>query len=246
MKVSIITASFNNVDTITDTVNTVASQTHSDIEHLIIDGGSTDGTVEVVDALCRKVQILSEPDRGIYDALNKGIARATGDVIGFLAADDFFSAPDVLARVVGQFTPDVDGVYGNQVFVSQTDSERVLRYWRSGPVGRLKLGWMPPHQTLYLRREVYERLGLFDSDWKVSADYDFILRAFLSPGFRAVYADIDILTMRLGGTSTQTSSMLTKWREDLAAIRRNKLGGWPTLVAKNVRKVGQLRSRPNR
>uniref|UniRef100_UPI0035668849 glycosyltransferase family 2 protein n=1 Tax=Thioalkalivibrio sp. TaxID=2093813 RepID=UPI0035668849 len=160
MKISIVTATFNSADTVAGCLASVAAQTYADREHIAIDGVSTDGTVEILQTHRRQLATLvSEPDGGIYDALNKGIARATGEVVGFLHADDFYAHEDVLARIAQAFeNPNVHAVYGDLVYVLKSDTTRVLRHWRSGPYdpARLVHGWMPPHPTLYVRRELYQ------------------------------------------------------------------------------------------
>jgi glycosyltransferase len=180
MKISVITAVYNSRATVAAAHASVLAQTHCDVELVVIDGGSTDGTLEVLRGYADRIAVLvSEPDRGIYDALNKGIARASGEVVGFLHADDVFAGPDVLSRVATAFAdPAVCAAYGNLQYVRKDDPGRVVRHWGSSPFTRRKLawGWMPPHPTLYVRREWYARIGGFDTRYRISADYDCILR----------------------------------------------------------------------
>ena len=150
------------------------------MEHIVIDGGSTDGSLPILQAHgAQLAALVSEPDKGIYDALNKGIRRATGDVVGFLHADDLYETPESLAQVAAAFDdPAVDAVYGDLVYVRNDDPSQVVRYWRAGQFvpGCLERGWMPPHPTFYVRRSVYERLGLFETKFRIAADYESILR----------------------------------------------------------------------
>lgn len=180
MKISVITATYNCVNTIDDCLASVQGQSHPDVEHIVVDGASTDGTIAVVESRhdCRG-SLVSEPDNGIYDALNKGIARARGDVVGFLHADDLYADTGVLARIAAAFAdPAVEAVYGDLVYVRKEDTGKVVRYWRSRPFFRRQLawGWMPPHPTFYVRRELYQRFGAFDTTYRIAADYDCMLR----------------------------------------------------------------------
>jgi glycosyltransferase involved in cell wall biosynthesis len=245
VKISVITATFNCAGTVGDALASVAAQRYRSVEHVVIDGASTDGTWETIRAhgLDRLVAI-SEPDLGIYDALNKGIARSSGDVIGFLHADDVFAGPDVLSWVAEAFAdPAVDAVYGDLQYVRSDDTQRVVRHWRSEPFAPALLarGWMPPHPTLYLRRAVYERLGGYDAAFRIAADYEFILRLFSTPGLRAVHIPRVMVRMRVGGLSNRSlRHIVRKSAEDWRALRRHRIGGVATLVWKNVSKVGQF------
>jgi glycosyltransferase len=223
----------------------VKTQRYQSVEHVIVDGASTDGTWEVVQAhdSPRKLAV-SEPDQGIYDALNKGIARSSGEVIGFLHADDVFADAEVLERVVEAFSdPAVEVVYGDLQYVHRNDVSRVIRHWRSAPFTPTKLarGWMPPHPTLYVRSSVYERLGGFDTSYRIAADYDFIVRLFTQPGLRAVYLPHVLVKMRMGGASNRSlANVIQKSREDLRALRRHRVGGIGALAWKNLSKLAQF------
>lgn len=220
-------------------------QTWPNVEHVVIDGGSVDGTLQVLQA-CLNVQAIcvSEPDQGIYDALNKGLARATGDVIGLMHSDDFFSDDQVLARVAAVFAdPAVDAVYGDLDYVAKADPSRIIRRWRSGEYSprKLALGWMPPHPTLFLRRGVIERWGGYDTSFRIAADYDAILRYFGKGQIRATYIPHVLVKMRLGGESNRSLAKIwVKSREDYAALRGNGVGGFWALVWKNLSKLGQF------
>lgn len=246
MKISIITVCFNSAATIADTLRTVDAQTWPDIEHWIIDGGSSDDTLRIV---CEHRQpwrhVLSEADRGIYDAMNKGIARATGDYIGFLNADDMFASDHAVAAVARRAADGADVVYGDLVYVSATDTLRVIRHWRSGSFehARLHHGWMPPHPTVYIRQAVLQQVGGFDTSLKVAADYDLMVRCLVRKQATAVHVPEVLVRMRIGGLSNRSlASILRKSSEDLVVIRRHQLGGWLTLASKNLRKLPQFMS----
>lgn len=245
MLISIVTAVYNRSATIGQAIASVRTQTHPPVEHVIQDGGSTDGTLEAISAAGHPgLHLVSEPDDGIYDAINRGIARATGEVIGLVHSDDFLAAPDILSRVADAFgDPAVDAVYGNLDYISASDEKRIVRRWRSEPFDPrlLARGWMPPHPTLFLRREVFDRHGVYDTSFSISADYDAILRWFGSPGFRAVHIPEVFVKMRLGGESNRSLGRIArKSAEDLRALHLNGVGGLPTLAMKNLRKIGQF------
>jgi glycosyltransferase involved in cell wall biosynthesis len=245
MKISIITATFACAETVGDCLASVAGQSYAKREHIAIDGASLDGTLAVLQAhRAGLAALVSEPDGGIYDALNKGIARATGDVVGFLHADDLYADPDVLARVAAAFAdPAVEAVYGDLLYVGKEDTDRVIRHWRSGEYrrGRLGWGWMPPHPTLYLRRELYERLGVFDTRYRIAADYDLMLRVLSGMTGRVVYLPQVLVRMRVGGASNRSvRHVLRKSWEDYRALRENRIGGVRALVWKNLSKIPQF------
>jgi glycosyltransferase involved in cell wall biosynthesis len=245
MKISVITAVFNRVGTIAHAMESVSAQTFSNAEYIVIDGASTDGTLDIIRSQqTDKMKVFSEKDAGIYDALNKGISRSTGDVIGFMHSDDFFADEQVLARVAAAFSDkNVDAVYGDLDYVAHNDVKRVIRRWRSGIYHQSKLawGWMPPHPTLYLRRRVFERWGVFDTQYRIAADYDAILRYFSQGKIHAVYVPHVFVKMRLGGESNQSLSKIwLKMREDYRALCRNQVGGFISLVCKNFRKINQF------
>lgn len=245
MHISIITAVYNRRSTLGEALDSLHGQSHGAVEHVVVDGGSTDGTLELLRERARPgAVILSEPDDGIYDALNKGLARATGEVVGLLHSDDMFAGPDILARVAEAFSDeDVLAVYGDLHYVAREDPARVVRYWRSGEFhpGRLRYGWMPPHPALFVRRAVIERHGGYDTSFRIAGDYDAILRYFSSEGFRARYIPEVLVKMRVGGESNRSlGRILRKSHEDWRAIRKNGVGGPHTLACKNFRKIGQF------
>jgi glycosyltransferase len=249
MKFSIVTVSYNSAATIADTLRSVCSQTHADIEHLIIDGGSTDDTLAVVRREGAHVaRLVSEPDRGIYDAMNKGLALATGELVGFLNADDMLASPDTIAALAAAAAgANADVLYGDLLYVHKDRPGEVVRYWRSGgfAASRLRYGWMPPHPTLYVRRSVQQALGGFDLRLRIAADYDFMLRCLSAPALRIGYLPRVLVHMRTGGASNRSLRALRdKSREDLFALRKNQVGGWFSLLCKNARKLPQYFSRP--
>lgn len=248
MKISIITVAYNSGATIADTLRSVAAQSHPDIEHIVIDGRSKDDTLAIVRAHgARVAKLVSEPDDGIYDAMNKGLALASGDFVGFLNADDMLATPGVAASIVAAAAPDIGAVCGDLVYVRKDTSNAVVRYWRCGSFSQssLRFGWMPPHPTLYVRRSLLADLGGFDTRLRIAADYDFILRCLSRPGMRVAYVPKVLVKMRLGGASNRSlKAMLRKSREDLVALRQNKVGGLFALLCKNARKLPQFFSAP--
>jgi glycosyltransferase involved in cell wall biosynthesis len=243
LKISVITATYNAQASVAEALESVLSQSHPDVELIVIDGASKDFTMRVLERYTIN-QLVSEPDNGIYDALNKGIKRATGDVVGFLHADDLFASTDVLANVAKVFeNPDVDAVYGNLEYVSKENTKCVVRVWESGDFSlkNLKRGWMPPHPTLYLRRAWYERLGAFDTQYRIAADYDFMLRFLSQPTINIVYIPDVLVKMRVGGASNKSlKNLLRKSREDYAILRKNGIGGVGALIWKNLSKIPQF------
>ena len=247
MKISVITAVRNGRATLADALDSALAQDHPDTELIVIDGGSTDGTLEVIQRYARRLaHVVSEPDGGIYDALNKGLRLAGGEVVGFLHADDRFADDRVLSRIAAALADlGMDACYGDLLYISQDDPIRVVRYWRAGQFHprRLGWGWMPPHPTFYARRVVYQRLGGFDSRYRIAADYDCLLR-LLGGGLACAYLPEVLIHMRLGGASNRSPrNLLEKSREDYQALRRNRIGGLGTLLAKNLRKLPQFFSR---
>lgn len=245
MKISVVTAVFNRAETIRAAIDSVQAQTYPDLEHVIQDGGSNDGTLDVVrEASNASTKLVTERDHGIYDAINRGIGNATGDVIGLMHSDDIFAGPEVLAKVADAIQGgDFDGAYGDLQYVAADDTSRVIRHWKSGAYtpAKLKQGWMPPHPTLYLKREVFDRFGLYDTDLQIAADYDAMLRYLVKGSIKLAYVPEVLVKMRVGGESNRSlERIVRKSREDLTAIRRNGVGGVGVLMQKNLRKVGQF------
>lgn len=245
MKISIVTAVYNRERTIAEALASVASQSYRNVEHVIIDGASRDGTLAVVRTFAGPgVVIVSEPDRGIYDALNKGITRASGDVIGLMHSDDIFAHDRVLEKVADAFAdPAVDLVYGDLDYVAAADISRVVRHWRSGDFSprKLRRGWMPPHPTVFARARVFREHGLYDTSYRIAADYEAMLRFFGRAGLRSAYIPEVLVKMRTGGASNRSlAHIMLKSREDLRAMRSNGVGSVGTLLAKNLSKLPQF------
>jgi len=245
LKISIITAVYNNENTIANAIESATSQTHDDIEYIIIDGQSTDATLEIINNYRDKIDIfISEPDDGIYDALNKGIANATGDVICFLHSDDIYAHENVIAKANALFEESgVDSIYGDLVYVKKEDVNHVVRYWKSGSFkhSKLKRGWMPPHPTFFVKREVYVKHGSFDTSFDIAADYDKVLRFLGSHKISTAYLPEVLIKMRLGGASNKNfANLRKKTSEDLRALRKNKIGGRRTVMIKNLSKIPQF------
>jgi glycosyltransferase len=251
MQITVITAVYNRHSTIANTIESVLRQTFTDLEKVVIDGGSTDGTLEILRRYRNKLNlIVSEPDLGIYDALNKGITKANGDVVGFLHSDDLYFNEQVLSKIAEKFAdPKVNGVYGDIFYVDKNDTNRVVRYWSAGRFSHKKLrwGWMPPHPALYVRKSVYSKINLFDTRYRIAADYDWMLRFLKHPIASCAYIPEPILKMRLGGTSNRSLyQILYKSIEDYRAIKQNGIGGLETLLSKNLRKLPQFFLRPEK
>jgi glycosyltransferase involved in cell wall biosynthesis len=245
LHISVITSVLNRAATLGDTLRSVAGQQWPTVEHIVVDGGSTDGSLDVIAQHRGGIaRMSSAPDNGPYDGLNRGIAMATGDVVGFMHADDTFATPHALERVARAFEdPSVGAVYGDLVYVRKDDASHVVRYWNAGPYQRSQLthGWMPPHPTFYLRRELYSRLGNFDTRYRIAADYDHMLRVLWRGRVQAAYIPEVLVRMRMGGLSNGSIfNMLSKSREDYSVMRENGIGGLQTLVLKNVTKLPQF------
>lgn len=244
MKISIITITYNSVKTLPRALESVQCQTYPDIEHIIVDGASTDGTVEVIKAYAQKhknVRWVTEKDEGIYNALNKGIRMATGDVIGFLHSDDVFFSSDSIEQIAAAFT-DTESfvVYGD---LQYCHGDKIVRKWHSNPFRSrsLKYGWMAPHPTVYVRHEVYEQVGLYDEWFRISADYDMILRIFKA-GYTTHYIPKVLVSMETGGASNKnTKARLSKTQEDYIVLKKNHMGaGYLTVALKQLRKIRQF------
>ena len=249
MKLSIITVVYNNVVTIEDTILSVAAQSYPDTEHIVVDGGSTDGTLSIVEKYRGKLAaVVSEPDRGIYSAMNKGLKLVSGEVIGFLNADDIYADDGVLeqvARVFGDVS--VDACYADLVYVDRNDLKRVIRYWKSCDYrdGLFERGWMPAHPTFFVRRKIYENLGGFDLEFKLVADFELTMRFLGIHHIKAVYVPCIFIRMRIGGASNRPGNIfrgnLQAWR----ACRKNGLKVGPFFIfTKIMSRIPQFFSRP--
>ncbi len=245
MRVSIITSVFNAKDTIEDTIESVLLQTYDDIEYIVIDAASTDGSIDIIKRYEEKITIfVSEFDNGIYEGHNKGIALATGDIIGFLNSDDIFEDRYTVEKIVDRFDScDCDSVYGDLVYVKRDDIDFVVRYWKSREYDRSKLqrGWMPPHPTFYVKRYIYEKFGYFDTDFKIAADYDLMIRFLSKAKITTSYIPEVLVRMKTGGKSNKSiKNIIQKSREDLKAMHLNQVGNIYSLFFKNISKIPQF------
>lgn len=249
MKISVITVTYNSAKTLASTFDSVLRQTYPDIEYWVIDGQSTDGTLDIIKTYEKKfggrLHWISEPDRGIYDAMNKGIAHCTGDIVGTLNSDDYFTSDDVLQHIADHFTPDIDAVYGDIHFIREGEPDKITRYYSSAlfrPMW-LRFGFMPAHPSFYLRRSLYEKHGGYSLDYKIAADYEMMVRLFHKHKLRARYLKKDFVTMRMGGVSTKNvHNRMLITREDVKACRQNGLYSNIMLISvKYLYKIFELR-----
>jgi len=247
MKISIITATFNRGHFIESCILSILKQDIKNIELIIIDGLSTDSTLEKIKPLIKinkNIKFYSETDLGIYDALNKGIDKANGEIIGFLHSDDLFYNSEVLKKIIDNFKKyDLDGLYGDLEYVEKFNTKKIVRYWKSCNFNEklLRKGWTPPHPTLFLKKSVYIKHGTFDINFKISADYDFMLRIFKDNSLNLQYFPEIITQMRVGGISNRNLiNILIKTFEDYKAIRKNRIGNIGTLLRKNTSKIKQF------
>lgn len=245
MKISIITVSYNAESTIQETIESVLSQKGVEVEYIIIDGGSTDKTVSIMEGFLDRIQhFVSEEDKGIYDGMNKGVALATGDVVGILNADDVYADEDVLQTVLEAFKDDIECVYADLVYVAENDLNKITRTWISQDYveGAFKKGWMPPHPTFFVKREVYEKFGAYTLELKSAADYEFMLRVIHKNKIKLAYLNKIIVKMRVGGESNASlKNRIRANKEDRKAWAMNGLKpGNLTLIRKPLSKVSQF------
>ena len=247
MKISLISVVYNNASGLRNSLFSSFQQKYSNVERIVIDGASNDGTLDVMNEFQSSLEhIISEPDLGIYDALNKGVSLATGDVIGNLHSDDLFPDSDVLSRVAEVFVKtDVEFLYGDLCYVSSINPKQIVRHWKANEYSPNSLvkGWMPPHPTVYVRRELFERFGDYNLRYKISSDYDWLLRLLGDESLRVAYLPHVLVLMRTGGASNRSLSNLWKksW-EDWDIIRHHQIGGIKTLFFKNISKIPQFLS----
>ncbi|MFB0945151.1 MAG: glycosyltransferase involved in cell wall biosynthesis [Spirosomataceae bacterium] len=245
MKISVVTITYNSAATLRDTIESVLAQDYKNIEYLIIDGGSTDETIDIIKSYSDdRIKWISEPDKGIYDAMSKGKRMATGNVVGVLNSDDFYPNSQVLDRVAHAFTNEtVDAVYGDLKYVDHQDVSRITRNWVSGIYDRENFlrGWMPPHPTFFLKKAAFEKYGYYNPDFKSAGDYELILRMLFKNNLKALYIPHVQVTMRAGGVSN--SSIKNRIRANQEDRQAWKLNGikpkWYTLFMKPLSKLQQ-------
>lgn len=245
MLVSIITATYNSEATITSNLSSIKEQTHPFIEHIIIDGASNDNTLAIIKDQSPSAKIFSEKDNGIYDAMNKGIALATGDIIGILNSDDLYMNNSIIEKVVKLFEQEnCDAVYGDLIYVDANDTSKIKRRWKAGSFIKndFLYGWMPPHPTFFVKKEVYEKYGKFNLSVFTAADYELMLRFVYKYGIKVAYLQEIMVKMRTGGASNESiTNRLLANKGDRMAWKINDLKPfWFTLMAKPLRKITQF------
>lgn len=249
MKVSIVTVTYNSAQTLVDAMKSVLEQTYHDIEYIIVDGASTDSTIDIIrqyePQFKNRLKWISEKDDGIYDAMNKGIQLATGDVVGILNSDDYFTSSDVIARMITAFRDGVDAVYGDVHFIHDGEPNKCIRYYSSKHFRPfwLRFGFMPAHPSFYCRRGVYERAGYYKTDYAIGSDYEMMVRLFYGYHIRAKYLPMDFVTMRTGGASTRNvHSRLALIKDDVRGCRENGVyTNIPMICMKFLYKIFEFR-----
>ncbi|MBQ8674249.1 MAG: glycosyltransferase [Bacteroides sp.] len=247
MKISIITSCYNREATIRDAIKSVLTQDYPDIEYIIVDGGSTDGSIAAIrEAIIgheEQVKFISEPDHGMYEAINKGIRMATGDIIGLVHSDDYLYEASTISKIVAEFQKsEAELVYGNGLFVDYEQTEKIVRNWISGSYSQKKVrrGWLPLHPTVYIRKECIEKWGLYDESYKIAADSDFLVRYLYEADLKVAYLNEYVIRMRMGGLSTDSSKMKQKWAEDIRMYRSHGFNPYWALSLKIASKVPQF------
>ena len=245
MKISIITATYNSASTVRDTLGSIAGQSYRPIEHIIVDGLSTDETLNVVREFPHVDLVIAEKDSGIYDAMNKGILHSTGEIIGILNSDDIYTSASVIEKVMKLFEDNsVDAVYGDLQYVDKNNLNRIVRTWKAGEFERRKFfyGWMPPHPSFFVRKEAYEKWGMFNLKLRSAADYEIMLRFLFRYNARVKYLPGVLVKMRVGGVSNITlKNRIKANREDRLAWKLNNLSPkFFTLILKPLRKINQF------
>lgn len=230
MKFSLVTVTYNSVHTLRDTITSVLSQTYQEIEYIIVDGLSNDNTVEVIKEyepqFNGRMKWVSEKDSGLYDAMNKGFRMATGDIIGIINSDDLIATPFAIERVMKCFETNdsIDAVYADLYYVAQNNISKIIRHWKSGKQRSFAKGWHPAHPTFYVKREIYQKYGLFDLDFKFAADFELMLRLIEKEHIKLHYLPEPLVRMRLGGTTSKNLSNIFKGNvECMKAFKKNRI-----------------------
>ncbi len=238
MKVSIVTATYNSAHTLKECVQSVLSQTYADIEYIVVDGASTDDTLNILrqfqPIFCGRMKWVSENDEGIYDAMNKGIEMSSGDVVGILNSDDYFTSNDVISRMVEAFSSDMDAIYGDVHFIQDGKPDKCVRYYSSKhfrPIW-LRFGFMPAHPSFYCRRKIFKKAGLYKTDYTIGSDFEMMVRLFKIYKIYARYLPMDFVTMRIGGASTRNvNSRIQLIRDDVRGCRENGIYTNPLMIS---------------
>ncbi len=246
MKISIITVTKNSANSLKSCINSVINQSYENVEYIIIDNCSTDDTLQIAKSYLDQItRIVSEPDDGIFDAMNKGIKLASGDIIGFLHSDDFYADNEVLKEVANKFATDnYQALYSDLQYITKEKRSRIIRHWQAGKYNKSSFakGWMPPHPTFFVKKECYSKYGFYNTHYKISADYELMLRLLYKHQIRCSYIKKVLVKMTIGGTSNRNfRNIIQKSKEDLMIIRKAKIGGVKTLLYKNLFKIKQLR-----
>ena len=244
MKITIITTCYNRVATVRGAIESVLSQDYKDIEYIVVDGASTDGTFDIINEYRkRRSKVISEPDHGMYEAINKGIRLATGDVIGLLHSDDMLYASDTVSKVVARIKDTgADFLYGNGLFVNAENTDKVVRNWIGGDyrLWKVRHGWLPLHPTCYIRKDVMQRRGLYNETYRIAADSDLLFRYLLGGELAVTYLNEYIVRMRMGGMSTDSNKRKQMWQEDVRMYRSHGMNPTITKIEKMLWKIPQF------
>lgn len=244
MKVSIITSCFNREATIAQAIESVLAQDYPNIEYIVVDGASNDNSLTIINRYKNKIsKIISEPDKGMYEAINKGLRVATGDIIGLVHSDDFLYATNTISRMVAAFErTDADFVYGNGLFVNPENTNKVIRNWMGGSYSKWKVkhGWLPLHPTCYIKKSCIDRLGMYNESYKIAADSDFLVRYLYEADLKVYYLNEYIVRMRMGGLSTDSKRRKMMWEEDIRMYRSHGFNPTLTKLQKMAWKVPQF------
>ncbi len=244
MKISIITSCYNREATIRDAIESVLAQNYSDVEYIIVDGASTDNSLNIINEYKGRVaKVVSEPDHGMYEGINKGLRAATGDIIGLVHSDDFLYSPNTISRIVEKFQQTgADFLYGDGLFVNPENTSKVVRNWVGGDyrLWKVKHGWLPLHPTCYIRRDVMEKRGLYNETFKIAADSDLLFRYLLGGDLSVAYLHEYIVRMRMGGLSTDSAKRKQMWREDIRMYHSHGMNPVITKLEKMMWKVPQF------